>query len=313
MPLHLDYRPESLDQLYGNESLKASLKSILGRKDRPRAFMFTGPSGCGKTTLARIVAREYGCDMDTDYSELNIAQIGGKDESGRIQREMHYSPMSGPVKTYCLDECQDASPAFQAGILKALEDTPGHVLFVLCTTDPQRLKKTIHTRCSRFEVKPLDGATMQHFINDVLEKEGMKDYPAEPIVEIAKASEGSPRQALVILDQVIDLPDMELVMAAIGRFTVAEASVIELCRGLLARDWNRCRAQLLAMDDKANVEGARQAVLTYMRKVLLGDPPSVQAYFVIRHFERPFWDSGLAGMAGAAWASIAMAGKDIPY
>jgi DNA polymerase-3 subunit gamma/tau len=313
MPLHLDYRPKVLDELYGNESLKASLKSILDRKDRPRAYMFTGPSGCGKTTLARIVAEAYGCVMDMDYSELNIANIGGKDEGGRIQKEMHYSPMSGPVKVYCLDECQDSSSQFQASILKALEDTPKHVLFILCTTDPQRLKKTIHTRCSRFEVRPLDPATMQSFLLDVLKKEGMEDYPGEPVAGIIQAAEGSPRQALIILDQIIDLPDTASVMAAIGRFTVAETQVLAFCQGLLAKDWGRCKAQLQAMDAKANLEGMRQAVLTYMRKVLLGDRPNGQAYFVIRAFEKPFYDSGLAGIAAAAWGSIALAGKDISF
>ena len=313
MPLHLTHRPSTLDELYGNESLKQSLGSILARKDKPRAYMLTGPSGCGKTTLARIIARAYGCNMDFAYSELNIAQIGGKDESGRIQREMHYAPRDSEVTCYCLDECQDASPAFQAGILKALEDTPEHVLFILCTTDPQRLKKTIHTRCSRFEVKSLDGATMQSFLLDVLKREGIEDYPGEPITEIVKAAEGSPRQALVILDQVIDLQDFGQVMASIGRFTVTEASMIELCRALLKRDWTGCRAQLVNMDDKANIEGARQMILSYMRKVLIGDRPNVQAYFVIMAFGRPFFESGLAGMAAAAFEAVTHKNDDIRF
>lgn len=314
MPLHLDYRPQNLDEFYGNDSLKASLKSILNRKDRPRAFMFTGPSGCGKTTLARIVAAAYGCNMDFAYNELNIAQIGGKDESGRIQREMHYAPRDGKVTCYCLDECQDASPSFQAGILKALEDTPKHVLFILCTTDPQRLKKTIHTRCSRFEVKSLPDKIMYQFISNILVKEELKNYPTEPIAEIVKASEGIPRQALVILDQVIDLSDMDSVMASIGRFTVAEAQFIELCRGLLEKNWGKCRTQFLAMDEKANIEGLRQGILTYMRKVLLGNRPDFQAYYIIRAFEKPFYDSNLAGMVAATWASVSKMGKDdIPF
>ena len=311
MPLHLDYRPQNLDEFYGNEILKTSLKSILDRKDKPRAYIFTGPSGCGKTTLARIVAQAYGCNMEMAYSELNLAQLGGKDESGRIQREMHYAPRDSLITCYCLDECQDATPAFQAGILKALEDTPAHVLFILCTTDPQRLKKTIHTRCSRFEVKPLDGATMQSFLLDVLKREGLEDYPGEAIMGVIQAAEGSPRQALVILDQIIDLPDVDSVMASISRFTIAEASVLVLCQGLLNKDWPKCRNQLSALDSKANLEGIRQAVLTYMRKVLLGDRPSNQAYFIIRAFERPFFDSGLAGITGAAWAATKFLDKSL--
>jgi DNA polymerase-3 subunit gamma/tau len=312
-PLHIDYRPKSLDEFFGNESLKASLRTMFERQDKPKAFMFTGPSGCGKTTLARIVAQEYGCNMETDYHELNIAQIGGKDESGRIQREMHYAPMGSKVKVYCLDECQDASPAFQSGILKALEDTPRHVLFIICTTDPQKLKKTIHTRCSRFEVELFTPQLMFSFIQETMNKEGLENYPPEPIAEIVKAAEGCPRQALVILDQVIDLPDFESVMSAVRSYTIEEASVIELCRSLLANNWMNCAKQLNALPEKADVEKIRYAVLSYMRKVLLGNRPDGQAARVIQAFRLPFYDSGLAGLVLASYVAVTRMNLDMPY
>jgi DNA polymerase III subunit gamma/tau len=311
MPLHLDHRPETLEELHGNEGLKASLESILNRKDRPRAYMFAGPSGCGKTTLARIVAKAYGCNMEEDYQELNIAQIGGKDESGRIQKEMNYAPRGGSVRAYCLDECQEASPAFKDGMLKALEDTPDHVLFLICTTDPEKLKsrtgkKTIERRCHRYDVSLLNQMEMRDYLSATLVKEGIEpgDYPPEIVAALIEAAEGSPGIAAKLLDQIIDMRDPEQIIQVINRIKVDEAQVLELCRGLLNKDWNKCRGQLSLLDEKNNLEGARQAVLTYMRKVLLGDRPNTQAYYVIKQFEKPFYDSGVAGMTAASYASV---------
>jgi len=295
-------RPKTLDEFHGNTSLKAALVSKLDIKDRPRVFLFHGPSGCGKTTLARIMASAYGCDMDKDYQEFDIGDARGIDDARSIKQNIHYSPIGGPVKVYVLDECQASNQFFQEALLKVLEEPPKHVVFILCTTDPGKLKATVKRRCHDFQVQPLTNQEMDGFIKMTLTREGLDGYPQEIITEIVKASQGSPGIAMKILDQVIDMGgDASQIMELVRRTQVAEASVIDLCHSLLAKDWNDCARQLRAMPDKVEIESVRRAILRYMRKVLLGDRPSPQAAQVIMMFESPWFDGGLDGLVARCW------------
>ena len=302
MPLHLQYRPQNLSEFYGNESLKASLQSILARQDRPRAFLFTGPSGCGKTTLARIVAKEIGCH-ELDYSERNVSDARGIDDARKMINEMWYMPAHGKMKVYCLDECQGATPAFQESILKALEDTPSHVTFILCTTDPQKLKKTIKTRCSEFQVQPLPGPIMSEFLSDVLHKEfgeATEQLPTDLIPEIIQVADGCPRQALTVLDQVIDISDAVQMIDAVRRSKVGEASLKEFMDCLFkCPPWNKTAKVIEAMAEAGiEWETARRSVREWAAKVLLSKG-EFQAARIIHFFDGMFYDK--AGFVKAAF------------
>ena len=155
MPLHIDYRPADFDEILGNEETIKSIKSILARdEDRPHAWMFVGPSGCGKTTLARIVSAALGCPpkinkaANLDFQEINTSDMRGIDTAREILKTMNFAPVNTASKcrVYILDECHQATKDFQNSLLKALEDTPDHVYFLLCTTDPSKLLKTIKNR-----------------------------------------------------------------------------------------------------------------------------------------------------------------------
>jgi DNA polymerase III subunit gamma/tau len=312
MPLHLTYRPNNLEEFYGNDSLKESLQSILHRNDKFRAYLLTGPSGCGKTTLARIIAKEYGCDMEHDYHELNISQIGGKDESGRIQQEMLLMPRLGDIKTYCLDECQSASEAFKSGILKALEDTPKHVLFIICTTDPERLKirgkPTIHTRCAQYEVHPLPGPVMSDFLLSVIKREFGEEYtniPDDVIQELVNVSEGCPRQALVILDQVIDIPDYTMMIDAIKRTKIGEVSLKDLMDKLIGKaPWNKVAEIIKTMDQAGEEwESLRRGVRTWCTNLML-NKGSEQAAKISHHFQEPLFNDPKDGFVLYCWKCL---------
>ncbi len=301
MPLHL-IRPQTLAEFHGNAVLKAAIEPKFSIKDRPRTYLFHGQAGCGKTTLAQIVARAYGCNMDKDYQEYDIGDARGIDDARSIKQNLHYAPMGGPVKTYVLDEVHASNSFFQDALLKALEEPPKHVLFILCTTNPEKLKATVKRRCHQFEVKPLTGPEMQGLIIKTLEGQNISQgYPQEIINEIIRTANGSPGIALNILDQIIDMEDMGQIIATVRRTEVTEASVIELCRGLLARNWDGCATQLRLIPEKTETEPVRRAIMKYMRKVLLGDRPSPQAAVVIRAFEQPFFDAGLDGLVVRVW------------
>lgn len=311
MPLHLKYRPKTLEEFYGNDSVVQSLQTILIREDKPRAYLFTGPSGCGKTTLARIVAKSLGCDeenqsgVDRDYHELNISNARGIDDARKIMESMAFYPQAGPVRVFVLDEVQQATGPFQQSILKALEDTPQHVVFILCTTDPDKLLKTIRNRCSTFQVRPLPGPTMHSLLSSVLTQEKVT-LPKEAIQEIINAADGSPRQALVILDQVIDIADDTEMIEAVRRTTVAVTSLKDLMRALLdKRDWAHLISVLNGFEDGTDWEKLRWSVLGYADKVFKSqNGPWDRAAVIIHSFKDPLFHSGKAGFSLACWVSV---------
>lgn len=271
MPLHLDYRPKTLDELFGNYSIKNSLLSIFERKDRPRAFMFYGPSGCGKTTIARIIANMLKCSS-SDIFEYNSSNTRGIDTIREISQNVHYSGMMSRNKVYILDEVHQLTKEASHALLKVLEDTPEHVTFILCTTEPDKIIRAIHTRCTSYQVSTLDSAKMEKLLNWVLLSEGNKKFPAAIIKEIIKVSEGCPREALVILDQVVDIKNEKEALEAVSSFTVGESEVNEICQDMLQEmPWEKMKSKVASLVNKTEPEKLRYAVLGYISKVLLDE------------------------------------------
>jgi DNA polymerase-3 subunit gamma/tau len=207
MPLHIDYRPKELKDVIGNRETIASIESILRRKkDWPHTWLFQGNKGCGKTTLARIVAKRLGI-ADNDLQELNIANMRGIDSAREIQERMRYKGLGDSgARGWILDEVHMGTKEFFNAMLKPLEDTPPHVYFFLCTTDPQKLPKTIIDRCeaANYKVETLSAKQLMPLLCSVIEKEGM-DVPTDVLAQICQDAGGSARAALGMLDKIIDM------------------------------------------------------------------------------------------------------------
>jgi len=271
LPLHTKHRPDTFDKVIGNADMMVSLRSILDRDEGvPHALLFYGPSGCGKTTLARIVANELRCSAH-DFHEYNAADTRGIDTVREIAANCAFMPMSGPVRVYLLDECHRLTQDGANALLKVLEEPPSHAYFILCTTEPEKLLATIKTRCSAFQVRLLEPPDMTKLLNTVCEYEGA-GFPAKIVKEIVYAAQGSPRNALVILDQVIDIEDDEQVLAAIGELALGEAEVIDICRAFMGQDsrvnkWKTVAGLLKKMD--VDAETARHQIGGYLAAVLM--------------------------------------------
>ena len=173
MPLSLSYRPTSLEEFFGNEAIKESLKSILAREDRPKTILLSGPSGCGKTTLARIIAKMVNCN-DMDLAQYNISDMRGIDTAREIIASCQFEPLYGEVRVIVLNECHRATVDWMNAMLEILEEPPKGVYFILCTTEPEKLLKTIKTRSTTYTVSTLRKHEMISLIQWVTQSEGVQ-------------------------------------------------------------------------------------------------------------------------------------------
>ena len=305
MSLHLEFRPRSFDEVIGNEEILKTIKNKLqkdenGDHDFPHSILLHGPSGCGKTTIGRIIAQELGCSLDSaDYQELDIAQLTGIDTAREIRQNMNFAPMESKCRVYILDEFHQASKSFMNGMLKALEDTPKHVYFILCTTDPQKVITTIKTRCAKYQVKSLNDKQIFQLVEWVLNESdtNIKDNIIEEIVD---NSDGCPREALVILNSIIDLPENEMMGAIHGQ--EAQKEIKELCQAMLkSQNWGKL-AKILKGLKGVEPEQCRRAVLGYMAAVGLNNYNNAdRPMLIIDCFRESVMYSGYPGVVLACY------------
>jgi len=201
---------------------------------------------------------------------------------------------------WILDECHKLSNDAMNALLKTLEEPPDHVYFALCTTEPEKLLKTIKTRCTTFQVEELKEADLTNLVSEVAGEED-KDIPQEVAEQIAESAAGSARAALVILDQVIDLPKDEMEVAA-KILADEQKQVIDLCRALMTKDnWSKVRDILKILVD-TEPESVRRMVLGYCNSVLING--SEKAYPVMDAFREPFFNTGKAGLTLACYEAF---------
>jgi DNA polymerase-3 subunit gamma/tau len=298
--LAVKYRPKLLRDFLGNEDVTKSLKALMEREDMPHTILFTGPSGCGKTTLARIVVARLKCS-EFDFTENNAADFRGIDSVRDIIKQMTFAPMAGPCRVWLLDEAHQLSKDAQHALLKALEDTPKRVYFLLATTDPEKLLPTIKTRCVTFDVKPLGDKMMGQLLETVIKAEGDPEIPQEVIDQIVQDSLGSARMALSILDKIINMDAGDMLEAAKQQAAnVNEA--IDLCRALIGKKpWPVVAKIVKGIQQEP--ESVRRAVLGYAQSVLLSSNNG-QAYIVMSMFRAPFYDTGKPGLTIACFEAI---------
>lgn len=298
MSLALKYRPKTFDEFEGNEETVQKLTAMLKRKDGlPHAILLTGPSGNGKTTLARIIKNELGCS-DIDFYEYNTADFNGIDMVRDLRTKVQFMPMQGSVSVYLIDECHGLTKSAQEAILKLLEDAPAHVYFILATTNPEKLLRTIKTRCTPLSVSELNPRRIQRLLKKVAKKENL-DVPKEVIDKISIECMGSCRSALVILDAIKDLSPEDMVKN-IEKKADKESELRELCQALLkCQTWKQVSKIVKGID--VEPETARRMILGYMSTVLLSRNNSDRASEIIDEMSTNYFDSGKAGFINSCY------------
>lgn len=297
------FRPKTLKGVVGQEGAVASLQRFIDQGTIPHCIMLTGPSGCGKTTIGRILKTHLNCG-DADYLEINSADFKGIDTIREIRRMVNLAPISGDCRIWLIDEAHKLTNDAQNALLKLLEDTPDHAYFLLATTDPQKLIKTIHTRASEVKLQSLNSAPLKRVMQRVIDKEKLS-VGDKVLDEIVDAADGSARKALVILQQVASLAEEAEQLQAVQATSLNKDEAIKLARALVNPrvSWKEVAPILRELKDEP--EGIRYLVLGYCRSILLsGGPLAPRAYMIIDIFSANFYDSKHAGLAAACWEVV---------
>lgn len=313
------YRPGTFDEVVGQPATARTLKNAIQLDRIAHAYLFAGPRGVGKTSMARILARAMRCaegptptpcgecdacvaiqkGNDLDVVEIDAASNRGIDDIRALREKARVGPMRGQSKLYIIDEVhQLTSEAFNA-LLKILEEPPAHVLFVLATTEPERVPDTIRSRCQFFEFRKVPESEIRKRLITVCEAEGI-EFEEQALALIARAARGGVRDSQSLLDQSITHGNGKVTAAGVMEVTGSLSP--DVVRGLLRMAVDGQTGELLAEVERLDrhgitAEGIVEALLDEVRDLLAVAAAGKDAPLLDESSDREEW-TRLAGSVG---------------
>jgi len=266
------WRPQTFTEVVGQEHVLRALINGLDQDRLHHAFLFSGTRGVGKTTLARIFAKSLNCEQGisslpcgecdscqevdagrfVDLIEVDAASRTKVDDTRELLDNVQYAPSRGRYKVYLIDEVHMLSTHSFNALLKTLEEPPPHVKFLFATTEPQKLPVTILSRCLQFNLRRLDIKQIAGHLDTILQAENIK-YEVTAINDIAKAADGSMRDALSLLDQAITHGGGAVITAQIHDMlgTISQQQLYQIIQALVQQD----AQALITQSNELSIQG----------------------------------------------------------
>ena len=290
--LYRKWRSQTFDEVIGQQHVTQTLLNALKLDRVAHAYLFTGPRGTGKTSTARLLAKAVNCLAEAvedrpcnqcaiciavnegrllDLIEIDAASNTGVDDIRDLRDKVGFRPGEARIKIYIIDEVHMLSRSAFNALLKTLEEPPEHVIFVLATTEPEKIPATITSRCQRFDFKRIKLADIVQRLDHIVSQEGLQAEPAA-LTYIARQGTGSMRDAISLLDQLTayggEVISLDLVRSVLG--AVSSQSVAELVDALLDQDLAAGLATINRLvDDGIDPRQFAHEIVEYLRSLML--------------------------------------------
>ena len=289
--LYRKYRPNTFDEVVGQKIVIQTLKNAIKNNKLSHAYLFAGPRGTGKTSIAKILAKTINCTnlkgtnpcnkcvnctqcnnkQMIDIIEIDAASNNGVDEIRELKSKVNLVPNTGKYKIYIIDEVHMLTTGAFNALLKTLEEPPSHIVFVLATTEPQKIPATILSRCQRFDFKKIPDQLILDHLKQVTKKEKIK-ITDDAITEIARLADGGMRDALSMLDQVSSFTEDKITVSEVHEVngTLEQSKIKKFVEYLLESDV----ANVLKIIDQYNHDGKNLAklieeIMLFLKNLLL--------------------------------------------
>lgn len=256
--LYRKYRPKTFELVYGQDTIVKTLKNVIKNKKLSHAYLFTGPRGTGKTSSAKLFAKAINClnnengdacnecencksfneNSNPDIIEMDAASNNGVDEIREIKNKVNLVPSVSKYKVYIIDEVHMLSIGAFNALLKTLEEPPEYIIFILATTDPQKLPATIISRCQRFDFTSISHDKMKECLENIVKEENITIEEAA-LEEIINNSKGGMRDAIGMLDQASVFADEKVTATDVEELSgnISNKEVRKLIDSILKKDY----------------------------------------------------------------------------
>ncbi len=289
--LYRKYRPLNFEDVVGQDVIVKTLINSLKNGNISHAYLFTGPRGTGKTSIAKILAKSVNCENlnaglacnecvnctqninknHIDVIEIDAASNNGVDEIRELRNKVSLVPTLGKYKVYIIDEVHMLTTGAFNALLKTLEEPPGHAIFILATTEPQKIPSTILSRCQRFDFKKIDDNHIFKRLKYICDKENIA-ITDDSIREVARLSDGGMRDSLSILDQVAAFTQNEITVKDVHLIngTLTQQELSEFANEILNKNTYEVLKSIEKFDeDGKNFSKLLEELILFFKNILI--------------------------------------------